>query len=753
MRVHDISTANGTVRVRALSPYSFRVQFSADGMFKEGALNRYGILNNDLSLGTTLRSENGASIVDTGSALVTVTDGALTLSADGREVWKCTSFWSGDAGWGVQCALTKEERLYGMGDVTRDRIQKRGFRTMMWVKNVASYVPIPYIMSTNGWAMLINTTWKHYIDAGHKSSDELKCWGQHGDLDLYLFAGASMPALIDRYTAVAGRPKLLPLWAYGLTFVCNQQANARDMIDDCLNLRREGIPCDVIGLEPGWMSKNYDYSIDKDWHPERFYIPSWVRKKGDVSGGNDHTFMGAARRLGFKVSLWLCSDYDLSFEEERRAQASVDTSQLTAAAEKRSEDDFELDEHFGHGPTLMDKLTKPDVPWFDHLKKFVDDGASAFKLDGALQVNEHPDRKWGNGMCDEEMHNLYPAILNKQMHNGFVEHTKLRSMVYSSGGYTGIQQYSATWAGDTGGGPKPLISMINHGMSGHVNTSCDMDVFSPAGIHFGFFQPWSQVCSWAYWRHPWLLGDTLLPIFKFYASLRYRLIPYIYSKAYEAERTGMPILRGMPLEFPDDPASDTLINQYLFGDAFLVAAFTDNVHVPKGQWIDLWTGEVHDGPKEIVCQVPKERGGPLLVRAGAIIPQYPLMDHVGQRPADTVTLDVYPCGTSSFTMYEDDGISYQYRDGKCAVTEMQCTRTDSAVTLTISARKGGYDGMPPVRRYAVVMHIDEKPRAVAVNGKEIAAESYAYDDAKCELAVITSEDAARAIPLEIIALL
>ena len=248
----------------------------------------------------------------------------------------------------------------------------------------------------------------------------------------------------------------------------------------------------LVGLEPGWMERNYDYSTQKKWHPERFYIPYWGPK-------GPHTFLGAAERLGFKMSLWLCCDYDLSFEEERRAGGSVEK---TAETKGFHPDDFERDEHFGHGAVRMDKLTKPEEPWFEHLKAFVDQGVSAFKMDGSLQVNEHPDRRWGNGMDDEEMHNLYPTLLNKQMSLGFQEHTGRRAMIYSSGGYAGIQRYAATWAGDTGGGPKSLVSILNHGLSGHSNASCDMEVFSPEGIHFGFLQPWSQVCSWAYWRHP-----------------------------------------------------------------------------------------------------------------------------------------------------------------------------------------------------------------------------------------------------------
>ena len=107
-------------------------------------------------------------------------------------------------------------------------------------------------------------------------------------------------------------------------------------------------------------------------------------------------------------------------------------------------------------PVYFDKLHKPGVPWFEHLKKFVDDGASAFKLDGANQICFHPDRKWKNGMEDYEMHNLYPLLYNKQMSLGFREYTGKRSMIYSAGGYAGIQRYSATWAGDTGGGQEHL---------------------------------------------------------------------------------------------------------------------------------------------------------------------------------------------------------------------------------------------------------------------------------------------------------
>lgn len=725
-------TCGGVCRVEPVAPHTFRVRLRPDDTFTEPALVRYGVLRREWPpVEYTVEETDEVIRLGTAEATLTVArvDGRMTLQRrDGEALTANTSApWSGpEEGFGAELTLVDGERLYGLGDVTRDRIQMRGHRAQMWVKNVSAYVPVPFVMSSRGWAVFVNTTWRHVFDLGQRQPDRMRFGGRRGELDYYLFVGDDLPALLDRYTDLAGKPTLLPLWAYGLTFVCNQQADAREMLDDCLNFRREGIPCDGIGLEPGWMETRYDYSVEKRWHPERFYLPAWSRE-------GPHTFLSAAARLGFKVSLWLCADYDLSHEEERQAAGH---SEAAAGPETGTPhpDDFEQDTHIGHHPVLMDRITRLDEPWFAHLRPFVDQGVAAFKMDGARQVNEHPDRRWGNGMDDEQMHNLYPTLLNKQMHQGFAEHAERRPMIYSSGGYAGIGQYAATWSGDTGGGPKPLISMLNHGLSGHANTSCDMDVFTPAGIHFGFLQPWSQVCSWAYWRHPWLLGDALLPIFKKYARLRYRLLPYLYSLAHVAARTGMPVLRAMPLAFPDDPRSDDLLHQYLLGDSLLAAAFTDTVYLPSGRWIDYWTGEMHKGCQEIVYTPPPGCGGPLFVRAGAILPNGPEMDYTGQKSWEELTLHLYPHGESAFTLYEDDGVSFGYRDGAVATTQITCRAENAAVHLTLGARNGQYDGIPETRRYALRLYKDAAPESVTVDAETVTEWHY---DAGAQAVLLT----------------
>src|SRR5207244_2325986 len=142
---------------------------------------------------------------------------------------------------------------------------------------------------------------------------------------------------------------------------------------------------------------------------------------------------------------------------------------------------------------------------------------------------------------------------------------------------------------------------------GHMNTSCDMKVLpepgsvSPverpasqksalSGVHFGFLQPWSQHNNWAYARQPWFLGKQAEAIFRDYARLRYSLMPYIYSAAHVGHLTSMPILRPMPLMYPDDLRLADCTTQYMLGDSLLVTAFTDTVYLPEGRWIDYWTG-------------------------------------------------------------------------------------------------------------------------------------------------------------------
>lgn len=712
------------VRVDVLGERLFRVRHSRTSPWTESALNRYGILASAFPPAAFQRTESGdAFTLTTAQAKLQVArkGGAVSLSTPaGKSLVRQTAppKLTESKGYELRFGLEKDERLYGLGDVNRDNVMRRGGAYECWVLNVTSYIPVPMILSHRGWGLLMNTTWRNTFDVGKGDPDAMVCTAPRSDLDYYLFCAPDYRGLLDAYTGLTGRPALLPVWGYGFTYVCNENIDAFNLVNEALEFRRQDMPCDVIGLEPGWMSKHYDQTTKKTWHPQRFPLPYWAPK-------GPHTFIGALGRKDFKLSLWLCCDYDLGVYEEQlragRAPRAAGTKDAGPGGVPEIFHDAHLTAASNAAPKTAAKPEAPEgtEPWFEHLKNFVDQGAAAFKLDGSAQVIEHPKRKWGNGMTDEEMHNLYPVIYAKQMSRGFEAHTKRRSMVYSAGGYAGVQQFVATWAGDTGGGAKPLASMLNLGFSGHSNHSCDMDINSAAGIHFGFLQTWAQQNNWAYWYQPWLNHERLIPTFRAYGQLRYRLLPYLYSSAAEAAQTGYPVMRAMPLAYPDDPAWDACRGQYMLGDFLLVSAYSKEIRLPAGTWTDFWSGERFEGPGTMPVKVTDERGGALLVKRGAILPTWPKMSHVAKGWSPDVGLLVHPDASSAFTLYEDDGVSLGYRSGKFARTRLTCETKGRAVSLTVGAREGRYDGMPATRDFTATIRLAARPQSVALDGAAV----------------------------------
>ncbi|MEK6793773.1 MAG: TIM-barrel domain-containing protein, partial [Spirochaetota bacterium] len=415
----SIKIENGNALiVNAVSESIFRVRISADGKFRDSGLSRYGILKTDWPECTCdTRKKTGTIELQTAKATLAVSlaDGSVTLKNEKGIVLdqKDAPVSDRESGSRLAFRLDATERLFGLGDENRECVSKRGHKARMVVTNVATYEPMPFVMSTRGWGLFLNTTWYHYADLGATDRNTAVFSSEKGTLDYFLFVGDSLRELLSVYTEIAGRPALLPKWGYGMTFVCDEREfRARDMLYEAYEFRRHEVPCDVIGLEPGWMEKHYDFSVDKKWSDDRFHIPVWLKDR------NFGKFTDALRNMGFKMSLWLCCDYDLSEYEEMLIKGKdTPTSGPTADESVSMEDNLIKDPHFV--PRYMDDVTKRGEPWFKHLEKFVDDGASAFKLDGANSVCFHPDRKWMNGMEDAEMHNLYPVLYVKQMADGY----------------------------------------------------------------------------------------------------------------------------------------------------------------------------------------------------------------------------------------------------------------------------------------------------------------------------------------------
>jgi len=616
--------------------------------------------------------------------------------------------------------LKENERFYGAGSASRSQVQHRGSALRIWATYQKTEAPMPFLMSSGGWGIFNNTTRKNYFDVGRFQKDQLFLYNTSGEIDFYLILGNDMTDVIEQYTTIVGKPYLLPKFAYGFSFGSNILENQFDVLDNAIRFRSEKIPCDIYWLEPQWMAKNYDSSTKKDWNESRFQADfGWLPDPKDVKKTN--LYLSKMKDLGFKTALWLNAEHDLTVEEEDH-----------------------LSEKNGNPQSGLEH-------WFPHLIKFIDQGVAGFKLDPGRTLDEHPDRKYFNGKTDAEMHNLNQILLQKQMYTTFREHTGLRSFHHYCGGYAGSPHWGAATVGDNGGNVKSLYDMINQGFSGNPNIAVDMleDVaVKGPGIHYSFFTPWVQLNSWAWLLHPWYYNVHDKEMFRFYAQLRYSLIPYIYSAAINSSLTGQPIVWPMALAYPNDKHFENALHQYMFGENLLVGAYTDSVYLPEGNWIDYWTGQKFAGQQSIKCKVPENRGGPLFIKAGAIIPYQKPMQYIGEQPVDTLIVRVCPEKHSTYTLLEDDGVSFDFEKASIAKTRFECNDTYQKITISIYPVEGNYSGIFTSRTYQLEIDILQKPANVILNNQSV--KNWKYDGSGKFTILINQKQASEKQIVEII---
>ena len=593
------------------------------------------------------------------------------------------------------------ERFYGGGSTSRDHIQHRGEFLRMWTTYQQTEIPMPFMMSSRGWGVYNNSTRKSFFDIGNQQKSKFNIINTFDEADFYLMMGKDMPAILNEYTLVTGRTYVLPKWAYGLCFGPNMREEQFDILNDAVRFRQFDVPCDVFWLEPQWMEKRYDFSTKKKWNYDRFSPePYWLQDQYPKTMHN-RLFIGKLRSMGFHLGLWLCEEYDLSIQEE----------DIIA---ERTGGKLSGQEH-----------------WMDHLTVFMDQGVEGFKLDPARTIDNHTNWEYYNGRTDKEMHNLNQVLLPKQMRELGRKYNGKRTWHHYCGGWSGTQRWTASTSGDNGGGKTALYDQLNLGMSGFLNTSCDvMSVpreLEMQGLHFGLFLPWVQINSWFSMMHPFYYAKEEQDIYRFYVKLRYSLAPYIYSMALEAAQNGMPIVRSMPLCFPDDRNCDDMTYQYMFGDNFCVGIFTNEIYLPKGTWTDAWSGEkVVSKGETFTREYPSNRAGLLFIREGAIIPTQPDVEYLGARPFDRVILKVYPHGDSAYTMLDDDGESYEYENGGIASTLFESHERDGGVEVVVNPVQGSFKGMPSEREYSFRIQRDSRPASVSLNGA--AVQDWTYED-------------------------
>ncbi len=656
----------------------FRIRASGHDPCRESLLERYGCINPLTPASGIRRTAHSLTTSDNHCLTLSAQPGftlaragtTLTKTRSGTKVATAPTHYS-NKGYRLDLPLHRSEKLIGFGDHQRKQLPLNGLSGSLWITYKLNHVPVPFFMSSRGYGIFFNTTRKVQFDFGRRQTTQSTVAVAGDMLDIYVITGESYDDMIRKYTSLTGRPSLPPRSAFGLWMLLNEHANAHEAVEIARLMRRERIPCDNIGLEPGWMDTYYDYTVNKDWSTQRFkYMGEAQHYRGGPSA-----MIRTLRRLGFNTGLWLNSRYDFTWEEERRVGERGET--IEVRREEESLEGIEIsheDEQVGHDPVRMDTHTIPEQPWFAHLEKFVDDGVRFFKIDPALLINEFPDRLYGNGRRDDEMHNLAYMLCSRQTCGGYETMTGRRPYLISCGGWAGVQRFSGTWTGDTGGGEQPMCGILQDAVVGHAFATCDMNTTSLEGIHMGFLLPWALINSWQSFEYPPYQDDFLMGVFRDYATLRMRLVPYLYSLAHQAARSGRALARPMMLAYPDAAQAYDLRRQFLLGDSLLVNVYGRNVTLPAGEWFDYWNNTVVRGKwKSVRHDFPRNRGGHLFVREGGIVPLGPVRQYTSEGAPETITWQIFPgAEPSEFTLYTDDGDSLEYRNGAYAAVTLFC---------------------------------------------------------------------------------
>lgn len=691
------------IKVNIITDDIIRVQVSSSGQFNKSAMIDYGFVKDDFPVSNfDVKEENGMYKISTSSLNIQVEKNNFRLKFLDKEG---NLILRNNQERGIQEGeknvlnfdMPADEHFFGFGFM-RKTLDARGHKLTFKRDYRWKEATLPFFMSTRGYAFYSNSVFNHDFDFTNKldngSGNYYSITTQGGSIDFYIIYGPDFPKLLDRYTELTGKTMMVPKWAFGLEYRLRYFGDQEELLSIAKEFRNKEIPADIMALEPGW--EDVAYSMNWNWSSERFPNP---KQMIDELG-----------EMGFKLDLW----------------------------------------ESGVAPTknITDPKTRTD--WYAKRKDIIDMGVRMFKQDDpyprSILSTELLDPVFANRkfkdshLCAEELNNVANSLYSETLFKEFRKQTNERAVVmfHAYNASVASHRWPFQWAGDF----QAENGMLNASLSGHAMVSYDIRNPYAAGWHQGFFTPFSVVDAWAYYREPWLYSESIEQSHRLYACLRSRLVPYLYSTLWQSHKTGLPIERPMVLNYHDDPLTHQMKSQFMVGDWFLLAlSDTDDspsgekidfwtglqkgnhgrAYLPKGKWIDYWSGDVKNIKKAqwVQGEWPQYLGGLLYVKAGAIIPMGQVKNYIGEISDEVVVLDVFPHNKSSYQLYEDDGVSYNYENKAFAITDIVCEKSDNSVKLSISERNGQYKGMPENRTFLVKMHSLLKPKKIVVDGVEL----------------------------------
>ncbi len=561
-----------------------------------------------------------------------------------------------------------------------------------------SYKTFPYFMSSRGYSILLNTYTDNVFDMGAGSGVSYGMEVSDQMLDYVMFCNRDYKGLIRDYTELTGRSPMIPKWAFGLWMSKCSYRTQEEVETVASTLREKGIPADVIHID-GW--QNMSNSGLWQWDLERFPDPKGMIEK--------------LRSMHFHLSLWMwpyiaVGTEGFEFAKEKGYLVKNEKGEISTFHSAATSD---------HYFAAFDFTNPHMVEWYRGLvQNVVKEGVGVIKTDFSEAVPL--DAVYYDGSNGLQGHNKLPLLYAKTIYEACRD-VKLpngeRPMLWGRSGYAGSQNYPGNWAGDSSTHENNLACILRGGLSiglsavpfwghdigGFYNTDSDGYECPPTenqyirSAQFGLLSPLSR-CHGKTPREPWNFSQKAQEVFLSYDKLRYRLAPYLYSTAWEAHNTGIPMLRALLLEYPYDRAAREIGMQYMLGNSLLVAPVFDQddfaLYLPKGSWVCLHTGERVSGGGWIAPAITQEDIPVYLRENSAVIFQKEVL-FLEEKSFTGLTLRLNLTGSLSQSFY-DDGVEYG----------VKARRTGSTVEIETDL---------PLEK--IEAYVPEAVSAIYVNGK------------------------------------
>ena len=667
----------------------------------------------------------------------------------------------------------KEEGLYGLGQLQNGQMMQRNMSKVLIQGNVEDVSPI--FQSTKGYGVF----WDNYSATTYTDNEnETSFSSEVGDcIDYYFMYGGSADGVIAQVRALTGEVPMMPLWSYGFMQSKERYKSQEETVGVVKKYRELGIPLDCIIQD--WQYWGHNYL----WNAMDFRNPSFDNPKAMID-----SIHGMNARM--MISIWS------SFGPATKPYRTLDKEGLLFNIETWPQSGVEgwpPNMEYPSGVRVYDCYNPKarDIYW-DYLNK----GIFQLGMDGWWMDSTEPDHfNWQESDFNRQTYlgsyrsvrNAYPLMTV----GGVYDHQRAetsdkRVIILTRSGFLGQQRYASNvWSGDVQSSwdmfRKQITAGLNFSLTGMPHWNSDLGGFFAGSyntngntsatknpmyqelyvrwLQFGVFCPMMRSHGADTPREFFWYGKAGEPVYDALVDavkLRYSLLPYIYSTAWEVSHRQSTFMRALYMDFLNDKNTWKIGNEYMFGKAFLVAPvlhaqytpeqkqnilkenegwnkttnnqvnlslnvdFTQSkemeVYLPSGnKWYNYWTNEDFDGGQKLKIKTSLDRI-PLFVRAGSIIPIGPDVQYTNEKKWDNLIINVYPGTDGTFTLYEDEGDNYNYESG--AYTEIQMKWNDTKRILTIDARKGEYNGMLTKRNFTI-RTADGKEKVITYSGKKI----------------------------------